>query len=152
MSNLHEDKCTCNECAPNVHHEHDHHHDNKCTCAECCTHTHNHKSAISVDNHEGAIIGTLSLHSELCYDELKDKCLSAINELKKWALSNKYLIGHIKGYTEKNGMVCTFSTTGHDVTITELPSEPAKNNFNIICILFGASKTDIETQLQKYLL
>ncbi len=157
MPNKSKEEFVHSECASHNHNTNEvHSHDENCSCGHCHhehdeTQHHHENNTVSVTNHEGAIVGTLTSNSDIGYANLKEKCYIYINELKDWALSEKYLIGHIKGYVESAEYSCVFSTTGHDITITESTQETSgNNNFNIVCILLGITEEILKNKLNTY--
>jgi hypothetical protein len=153
VSNSHEHDHICGpECNHGHHHEHE--------CGPECGHDHGH-------NHEGlyadlkeqptvySFSKSIELNERITGKELAAVLSCWIEELQGWAHENKYLIGHIKTFTEIREGNLWLASTGRGVNTkaSEGWDSAVIKSFvlNLAEIIFGPDKTALEEKTMEIL-
>ncbi len=135
-------------------HNHDHMYEHGCCCHSHEHHEHEHcgcglsHEGIHVDIHDGALVGSLKRTSHEPFSLLKNRFQEETAALREWTLCQNGHIGHIKGFIKSGERICSFSTTGSEITISDNEKSTANEvELNIVCIVFGIEKEKLECRL-----
>ena len=137
-------------CGPDCHHNHDHDH----VCGPDCRHDHSHDHGeLFADDKERPSVYSFSYSIELdrgiSGEQLLSILSSWIEALRDWAVQNKYLIGHIKTFTENDqGASLWLACTGRSVIPKMSPgwevSMIKSFKISLVEIIFGVDKHLLE--------
>ena len=104
---------------------------------------------IQIKHHEGAIVCSLEHRFSGNPDKLKDLIYRTIFEIAEWTIQEGGLVGHIKASLQTSCGNLTYSCTGDEIHIHEVPGQGSYLAFT--AIVFFVEEKQLEKHLEPLL-
>ncbi|HCE77580.1 MAG TPA: hypothetical protein DEP61_01440 [Lachnospiraceae bacterium] len=128
-------------------HDHSHHEHEHCREAEHSHHHHDHEHAqeqlplLDIDEHEGALIGTVRCRIPGDYAQVTEELEKAVKDLAEEIDRQGGIVGHIKAFVKEENRSCMLSLT-EPGEVHRIPADNPAVLAEIANIIFGLSEEE----------
>lgn len=128
-------------------HDHSHHEHEHCQEAEHSHHHHDHEHAqeqlplLDIDEHEGALIGTVRCRIPGDYAQVTEELEKAVKDLAEEIDRQGGIVGHIKAFVKEENRSCMLSLT-EPGEVHRIPADKPAVLAEIANIIFGLSEEE----------
>ena len=128
-------------------HDHSHHEHEHCQEAEHSHHHHDHEHAqeqlplLDMDEHEGALIGTVRCRISGDYAQVTEELEKAVKDLAEEIDRQGGIVGHIKAFVKEENRSCMLSLT-EPGEVHRIPADNPAVLAEIANIIFGLSEEE----------
>lgn len=126
-------------------HDHSHHEHEHCQAAEHSHHHHEHAQEqlplLDIDEHEGALIGTVRCRIPGDYAQVTEELEKAVKDLAEEIDRQGGIVGHIKAFVKEENRSCMLSLT-EPGEIHRIPADKPAVLAEIANIIFGLSEEE----------
>ena len=128
-------------------HDHSHHEHEHCQEAEHSHHHHDHEHAqeqlplLDIDEHEGALIGTVRCRITGEYAQVTEELEKAVKDLAEEIDRQGGIVGHIKAFVKEENRSCMLSLT-EPGEVHRIPADNPAVLAEIANIIFGLSEEE----------
>ena len=135
-------------------HDHSHHEHEHCQEAEHSHHHHDHEHAqeqlplLDIDEHEGALIGTVRCRIPGDYAQVTEELEKAVKDLAEEIDRQGGIVGHIKAFVKEENRSCMLSLT-EPGEIHRIPADKPAVLAEIANIIFGLSEEEFHKCLEQ---
>ena len=135
------------ECCRETEHDHHHHDHEYCRETEHDHHHHDHEHTqeqlplLDIDEHEGALIGTVRCRIPGDYAQVTEELEKAVKDLAEEIDRQGGIVGHIKAFVKEENRSCMLSLT-EPGEVHRIPADNPAVLAEIANIIFGLSEEE----------